>query len=41
MALSIPKCCWEVEKNTTFTINIKLSSKLAIGLCEITQQVTT
>ena len=41
MALSIPKCCCEVEKNTTFTINIKLSSKLAIGLCEITQQVTT
>ena len=41
MALFIPKYCCEVDKNTTFTINIKLSTKLAIGLCEITQQVTT
>ena len=41
MALSIPKYCCEVDKNTTFTINIKLSTKLAIGLYEITQQVIT
>ena len=40
MTVSIAKY-FEVEKNTTFTTNIKLSTKLAIGLCEITQQVTT